>query len=165
MAVTFQCEHCGHTLRLSQKFAGQRGRCTQCQQEIVAPTDSSVARPQFTSGVLRQKFVSATLGAAIGAALLLTAISLFDRSENYSPISVAVEVAEPDTQKSEAIESSTPEVLQLAERIAAILPTREEDKWLEIDWRTDLLRARVEASEKNKPMFMWLMNGDPFGCT
>ena len=53
----------------------------------------------------------------------------------------------------------------LDQRIAAILPKAEEEKWLQIPWRTDMLKARQEANEIGKPIFMWLMNGDPLGCT
>lgn len=50
-------------------------------------------------------------------------------------------------------------------RIDALLPTAEEDRFLEIDWRMDLLNARAEANELGKPMFMWMMNGHPMGAT
>jgi hypothetical protein len=50
-------------------------------------------------------------------------------------------------------------------KIASILPTKEEDKWLSIPWRTNLMRARQEAQQTGKPMFWWIMNGHPLGCT
>ena len=50
-------------------------------------------------------------------------------------------------------------------RIAEILPTQEEDKWLSIPWRTNLMRARQESQYQGKPMFWWIMNGHPLGCT
>lgn len=53
----------------------------------------------------------------------------------------------------------------LEARIAALLPTEDEDKWLTIPWRTDLLRARKEAQEQEKPVFLWLMDGHPLACT
>lgn len=49
--------------------------------------------------------------------------------------------------------------------VAQLLPSATEDRWLEIDWRSDLLRARREANAEGKPMFMWLMDGNPLGCT
>lgn len=49
--------------------------------------------------------------------------------------------------------------------VAALLPSAEEDRWLETAWRTDLLRARREANATGRPMFMWLMDGNPLGCT
>ena len=53
----------------------------------------------------------------------------------------------------------------LDERVDSLLPSPEEDRFLEIDWRTDLLKARAEANEFGKPMFMWMMNGNPLGAT
>ena len=53
----------------------------------------------------------------------------------------------------------------LEAKIAAILPTKTEEKWMSIPWRTNLMRARQEAQEKGKPMFWWIMNGHPLGCT
>jgi hypothetical protein len=52
----------------------------------------------------------------------------------------------------------------LEERIAAVLPTEEEDGWLEIKWRTNIAAARAEAARENKPVFLWVMNGNPIGC-
>ena len=53
----------------------------------------------------------------------------------------------------------------LEERVDRLLPSAEEDRFLEIDWQTDLLEARAEANEVGKPMFMWMMNGNPLGAT
>ncbi len=50
-------------------------------------------------------------------------------------------------------------------KIAAVLPTAEENRWLEIPWRLDLGVARKEAAESKKPLFIWMMNGHPMGCT
>jgi hypothetical protein len=56
-------------------------------------------------------------------------------------------------------------VSDLTRRIAAIEPTAAEDKWRTVPWRIDLMAARAEAARENKPMFLWLMNGHPMGCT
>ncbi len=53
----------------------------------------------------------------------------------------------------------------LSELIAPLLPSEKENKWLQIPWRTDVLAARREAARQGKPIFMWLMDGDPLGCT
>jgi hypothetical protein len=53
----------------------------------------------------------------------------------------------------------------LQERVDALLPSDDEDRWLDIAWRTDLMKARAEANEVGKPMFMWMMNGNPLGAT
>ena len=50
-------------------------------------------------------------------------------------------------------------------KIAAIMPTAEEEKWMTIPWRTDLNQARRDSVALGKPIFMWIMNGHPMGCT
>jgi hypothetical protein len=52
----------------------------------------------------------------------------------------------------------------LADRIASVLPTPEETRWLEVPWRTDLTQARAEAQRSGKPLFLWIMEGHPLGC-
>lgn len=53
----------------------------------------------------------------------------------------------------------------LDHRIAEILPTKQEEKWLSVPWRTELFQARLDAQRESKPIFMWIMNGHPMGCT
>lgn len=53
----------------------------------------------------------------------------------------------------------------LDDKIQTVLPTPAEQKWLTIPWRTDLMEARIEAQRAGKPMFLWVMNGHPMGCT
>lgn len=53
----------------------------------------------------------------------------------------------------------------LVNRVAAIAPSLSEEKWLAIPWRLDLGQARVEAQKSGKPLFLWIMNGHPLGCT
>jgi len=50
-------------------------------------------------------------------------------------------------------------------KIAATVPTSDEDRWLTIPWRTNLMKARLEAQNSHRPMFLWIMNGNPMGCT
>ncbi|MCA8961207.1 MAG: hypothetical protein KDC38_11870 [Planctomycetes bacterium] len=50
-------------------------------------------------------------------------------------------------------------------RVRAVLPSPTEERWREIPWHDDLLRARREALARGKPLFMWIMNGSPLGCT
>jgi hypothetical protein len=49
--------------------------------------------------------------------------------------------------------------------MAYVLPRRDEVKWQEIPWQTDLWTARQLAAEQGKPIFLWAMNGNPLGCT
>jgi len=53
----------------------------------------------------------------------------------------------------------------LAARIDSVLPTAEDDRFLSIPWRTNLMAARVEAQSQRRPIFLWMMVGNPLGCT
>jgi len=48
---------------------------------------------------------------------------------------------------------------------ALIKPTRGEDKWAAIPWRTNLWEARRQAAAQGKPLLLWEMDGHPLGCT
>jgi DnaJ-domain-containing protein 1 len=54
---------------------------------------------------------------------------------------------------------------QLEQKVQSVLPTAEEERWQQIPWRTNLMRARAEAQQSGKPLFLWIMNGHPLGCT
>jgi hypothetical protein len=49
--------------------------------------------------------------------------------------------------------------------VASVLPTAAENRWTEIPWRTDLAAALKEGETKHKPIYMWVMDGHPLGCT
>jgi hypothetical protein len=53
----------------------------------------------------------------------------------------------------------------LEKRIAAILPSKKEELWKEAGWRTHLMQARQEAQQKGRPIFLWIMVGNPQGAT
>lgn len=53
----------------------------------------------------------------------------------------------------------------LERNVQSVLPTEAENRWQTIPWQTNLMAARVEAQRLNKPMFLWVMNGNPMGCT
>jgi hypothetical protein len=55
--------------------------------------------------------------------------------------------------------------LTVSEQVNALWPLPEEEKWMEVGWHLDLFEARREAYRQNKPIFMWMMNGHPTGCT
>ena len=50
------------------------------------------------------------------------------------------------------------------ETFAHVLPASEDMKWATIPWQTDLWEARRLAAEQGKPIFAWMMNGNPLGC-
>ena len=58
--------------------------------------------------------------------------------------------------------AATPE--ELAAKIATVLPTPEEERWLQVPWRLDLVQARAEAQRSGKPLFLWISEGHPLGC-
>jgi hypothetical protein len=53
----------------------------------------------------------------------------------------------------------------LDRKVASVLPTANEERWLQIPWRTDPMQARVQAERAGKPLFFWVMDGHPLGCT
>lgn len=64
-----------------------------------------------------------------------------------------------------AEDSKPPDEAKLDMSIAAVLPKPDEERWLQIPWRMDFAAARAEANEKGKPIFLWMMDGHPLGCT
>ena len=50
-------------------------------------------------------------------------------------------------------------------KISPLLPKPEEERWLQIPWRSDFAAARAEANREGKPLFPWMMDGNPLGCT
>ena len=54
--------------------------------------------------------------------------------------------------------------MTFSDAIAHVLPGAEEMKWASIPWQTDLWEARRLAAEQGKPIFAWMMNGNPLGC-
>lgn len=57
--------------------------------------------------------------------------------------------------------SSTP----LEERFSLVLPDASEQEWKKVGWRTNLMEAREIAQKQNRPVFLWIMVGNPHGCT
>lgn len=49
--------------------------------------------------------------------------------------------------------------------IRFIRPNADELRWREIPWQADIRDACRLATESGKPIFLWAMNGNPFGCT
>ena len=45
-----------------------------------------------------------------------------------------------------------------------IKPSTSEQKWRETPWIPNIHDGRKISVAKNKPIFLWAMNGDPLGC-
>ena len=54
---------------------------------------------------------------------------------------------------------------ELEAKVTALLPTEEEQAFLQIPWRLNVMEARAESARTGKPMFVWEMNGHPLGHT
>ncbi|MCX6365318.1 MAG: hypothetical protein NTX57_01220 [Armatimonadetes bacterium] len=50
-------------------------------------------------------------------------------------------------------------------RFELVLPRSVEEKWRAVGWRTNLMAARDEAQRLGRPVFLWIMVGNPQGCT
>ena len=46
-----------------------------------------------------------------------------------------------------------------------VLPSREEDSWRNVDWKSSFWDAVIEAQKAKKPILLWAMNGHPLGHT
>jgi hypothetical protein len=55
--------------------------------------------------------------------------------------------------------------MTLDQKINAVLPRTEEERFLQIPWQTDLLSARLQSERIGKPMFIWIMDGNVLGAT
>ena len=53
----------------------------------------------------------------------------------------------------------------LESRFELVMPTAQEDAWRTVGWRTNLMEARDFAQQQNRPIFLWIMVGNPHGCT
>ena len=47
---------------------------------------------------------------------------------------------------------------------ALIRPQMEEERFMQIPWRTSLWDARKEAAAQGKPIILWEMDGHPLSC-
>jgi hypothetical protein len=46
-----------------------------------------------------------------------------------------------------------------------VMPSASEEAWRSVAWRTNLMEAREIAQKQNRPLFLWIMVGNPHGCT
>ena len=69
------------------------------------------------------------------------------------------------TAQQEEPAKSESKAATLDEKIAGVLPKASEELWNTIPWHLDFAAARAEANRVGKPLFVWMMNGNPLGCT
>jgi len=51
------------------------------------------------------------------------------------------------------------------ERLHAELQPPKDELWSSIPWEISIDKARRRAAKEKKPLFMWVMNGNPCGAT
>ena len=87
-----------------------------------------------------------------------------DRVEPRDPSSDPVLLPAEPAVAAEQTEAATTNT-DLQDRIDSVLPVAAEERFLAIPWRTNLMAARREAQATGKPIFLWIMVGNPQGCT
>jgi hypothetical protein len=55
--------------------------------------------------------------------------------------------------------------MTLEKRFELVIPSEVEERWRAVGWRTNLMEAREAAQEQGRPVFFWIMVGNPHGCT
>ena len=63
-----------------------------------------------------------------------------------------------------AIQSDGLSTQQFKQLTQFIKPSTSEEKWRETPWIPSIHDGRKMSVAKNKPIFLWAMNGDPLGC-
>src|SRR5688572_15065387 len=92
-----------------------------------------------------------TLSAALLAAVFLTLIGAASRAADLNGTPVpSFEIASLPAE-------------QWSKLHAGVFPPAE--KWTQIPWETDITAARQRAAREGKPLFLWIMDGHPLGCT
>ncbi|MBK9142014.1 MAG: hypothetical protein IPM23_05920 [Candidatus Melainabacteria bacterium] len=61
--------------------------------------------------------------------------------------------------------SCPPRSASLEQKILAVLPRPQEERFLEIPWQSNILQARKIATTQQKPIFLWIMDGNVLGAT
>lgn len=57
------------------------------------------------------------------------------------------------------------DITAIERRVAEIVPTLADERWLALPWQSNLMGARALAQEQGKPVLLWVMDGNTLGCT
>lgn len=118
--IELYCQHCGHHLKIPDKYAGQSGKCKNCGKQIVVPSvgfePDPTPAPTGKAKDIPYKLIGATAG--IMAILALGAYTFFQKdsespsqSKNVASTSPAVEtrtIAPQDSPTSNIAENLSP---------------------------------------------------------
>jgi hypothetical protein len=83
-------------------------------------------------------------------------------SDTYAPRSADAEPVRLPLRDAPQAAPIDPAALEAT--LAWIKTKPDEGKWASIPWQTDLWEARRLAAAQGKPIFAWMMNGNPLGC-
>ncbi len=50
-------------------------------------------------------------------------------------------------------------------QLESLEPTVTDDRWKAIPWMTNIMAARQRSAKEKLPILMWIMVGNPQGCT
>lgn len=50
-------------------------------------------------------------------------------------------------------------------QLETLQPTPQDDRWRAIPWMTNIMAARQRSAKEKLPILMWIMVGNPQGCT
>jgi len=51
------------------------------------------------------------------------------------------------------------------EQFHLLQPAKSDDAWKAIPWMTNIMEARQRSAKEKLPILMWIMVGNPQGCT
>ena len=51
------------------------------------------------------------------------------------------------------------------EQFQLLQPAKSDDAWKTIPWMTNIMEARQRSAKEKLPILMWIMVGNPQGCT
>lgn len=126
---------------------------------------SQTSRPKDTASMdTRSESTRPSPGApmvrvTLAAWLLLTAVG-FGRLDANEPPTTA-----PAASEDPLARIPTLKLADLEEWRQAIVPSAEENLWLEIPWLASFGEGLHRAARADKPVLLWVMNGHPLGCT
>jgi len=53
----------------------------------------------------------------------------------------------------------------LLSQLEQLQPTPQDERWRAIPWMTNIMAARRRSAKEKLPILMWIMVGNPQGCT